>query len=258
MHYHQLLGVGYSSETIVQRPDDEVVEALGLKVGDHQVHYLKAGDGPPVVLLHGGASDSRDWRGVMAALSPYYSLYAPDMVGYGLTDRRADGYYFSDFVDLAVEFVDVLGLDSPVMVGHSLGGRVCLEVAFRQPDRVAKLVLVNTLGFGRLSRFGMVLSAIAWRWRRIRGHQQPFPKFLMRDGEDYHWICLHQLPAIEAPTLMVWTRHDLYCSLAGAKRAEELLPRSQLEVLPGCGHAPHVERNDEFNRLFLDFLKRNS
>ena len=256
MHYHQLFGMRYGSETVVQQPADEVVESLRLKVGDHQAHYLRAGIGPPVVLLHGGASDSRDWMGVMAALSPYYSLYAPDMIGYGLSDRRTGGYYFSDFVDFALEFADVLGLDSPIMVGHSLGGRVCLEIAFRRPDKVPRLVLVNTLGFGRLSVFGTVLGTIAWWWRKLLGRQQPFPKFLMHDGEDQHWICLHQLPMLEVPTLMIWTRHDPYCSLAGAKRAEGLLPRSRLEVLPGCGHAPHVKSRDAFNTLLLDFLNR--
>ena len=91
-------------------------ESLKIKIGSHQVHYLKAGSGAPVVLLHGGASDSRDWTVTMAALSHRYTLYAPDIIGYGLSDRAQSGYYFSDFVEFIRDFNREMGLDSPVEV----------------------------------------------------------------------------------------------------------------------------------------------
>jgi pimeloyl-ACP methyl ester carboxylesterase len=62
---------------------DSVIEKLELKIGERQAHYLKAGSGPPVVLIHGGASDSNDWIETMVPLSDSYTLYAPDMLGYG-------------------------------------------------------------------------------------------------------------------------------------------------------------------------------
>jgi pimeloyl-ACP methyl ester carboxylesterase len=120
-----------------------VIQSLNLKIGERKAHYLKAGSGCPVVLLHGGASDSRDWTETMPALSQSYSLYAPDMLGYGLTDRDKPGYYLSEFVDFTFDFIQTLGLDSVALVGHSIGGRVCLEIALQHPEKVRRLVLID-------------------------------------------------------------------------------------------------------------------
>jgi pimeloyl-ACP methyl ester carboxylesterase len=219
-------------------------------MGDYQAHYLKAGSGPPVVLIHGGASDSRDWVATMATLSHRYSLYAPDLIGFGLSDRTKDGYYLSDFSEFIIKFVEILGLEHPVLVGHSFGGRLCLEVALRHPERVSKLVLVDSSGLGKVSRLGNVLLTAFWVIRKTLRHPQPYPKFLAKEGEDTHWLCVDELPELKVPTLIVWKRYDLYFPLSIARRAKELIAGAHLVVLPGYGHAPHKQDNS----LLLDFL----
>ena len=230
------------------------MESLRLKVNDHQAHYLKAGSGPPVVLIHGGASDSRDWVSTMTALCHRYRLYAPDLIGYGLSDRNKDGYYFSDFVEFILGFIETLGLEYPVLVGHSFGGRVCLEIALRHPEKVRKLVLVDASGLGKVSTLGTVVPTVFWAIRKLLGRRQPYPQFLTRDGEDTHWLCVDELPKLKTPTLIIWKRHDPYLPLALARRAKELIPGAHLAVLPGYGHAPHAQNKDSFNSLLLDFL----
>jgi len=231
-----------------------VIENLKLKVGDYQAHYLKAGSGPPVVLIHGGASDSRDWVGTMTALSHRYSLYAPDLIGYGQSDRTKEGYYLSDFSEFILGFIETLGLEHPVLVGHSLGGRLCLEIALRHPEKVRKLVLVDTAGLGKVSLWGQILLTAFWAIRKLLRRPQPYPKFLAKDGEDTNWLCLDELPGLEAPTLIIWKRYDPYLPLSLARRAEELIPGAHLMVLPGYGHAPHGQNKETFNRLLIDFL----
>jgi len=231
-----------------------VIENLKLKVGDYQAHYLKAGSGPPVVLIHGGASDSRDWVGTMTALSHHYSLYAPDLIGYGQSDRTKEGYYLSDFSEFILGFIETLGLEHPVLVGHSLGGRLCLEIALRHPEKVRKLVLVDTAGLGKVSLWGQILLTAFWAIRKLLRRPQPYPKFLAKDGEDTNWLCLDELPGLEAPTLIIWKRYDPYLPLSLARRAEELIPGAHLMVLPGYGHAPHGQNKETFNRLLIDFL----
>lgn len=233
---------------------NEVVESFRLSVNGHQAHYLKAGSDNPVVLLHGGASDSRDWLGTLDVLAPSYTCYAPDLIGYGCSEGMKEGYYLSDFVEFAMGFTEALGLHSSVMVGHSLGGRVCLEIALRYPERVRRLVLINTAGFSKLGRWGALLGTLAWQGRRLLRLRQPYPKFLKENGKYSDWVCLNELPSLRVPTLVVWSRHDLYYSLAGARKAVELMPEARLEVLPCRGHAPHVRRRDSFNRVLLDFL----
>lgn len=230
------------------------MESLKLKVNDHQAHYLKAGSGPPVVLIHGGASDSRDWVGTMEALCHRYSLYAPDLIGFGLSDRTKDGYYLSDFSEFILEFVEALGLERPVLAGHSLGGRICLEVALRHPEKVRKLVLVDASGLGQVSRLGNVVLTAFWAIRKLLRRQQPFPRFLNEEGEDSSWLCVDELPNLRTPTLIVWKRYDLYFPLAIARRAKKLIPGANLAVLPGYGHAPHEQNQVAFNNILLDYL----
>ena len=230
------------------------IESLKLKVNGTEAHYLKAGSGPPLILVHGGASDSRDWLDTMTGLSHRYNLYAPDLIGYGQSDRNKDGYYLTDFSDFTAGFMETLGLEKTTLVGHSFGARVCLEIAFQKPDKVNKLVLIDAAGLGKVSKLGNVVLTGFWLIRKLLRHKQPFPQFLAREGEDLHWLCHSKLPELRIPVLLVWKRYDIYLPLAIARRAEALIPRANLVVLPGYGHAPHGQNRDAFNRLLLDFL----
>jgi pimeloyl-ACP methyl ester carboxylesterase len=230
------------------------IDSLRLRVGDNQAHYLKAGSGPPVVLIHGGASDSQDWVYTMTALSHRYSLYAPDLIGFGLSDRNKDGYYLSDFSEFILGFIETLELEHPVLVGHSFGGRLCLEVALQHPEKLHKLVLVHAAGLGKVSVLGNIMLTGFWVIRKLLRLRQPFPKFLSREGEDTQWLCVSKLPNLRAPTLLIWKRLDPYLPLSIARRAETLIPGAQLVVLPGYGHAPHGQNKDAFNHILLDFL----
>ncbi|MEE8471490.1 MAG: alpha/beta hydrolase [Dehalococcoidia bacterium] len=232
------------------------IESLRLRVDDHHIHYLTAGSGPPVVLMHGGASDSQDWAETMDALSHSYTLYAPDMVGYGKSDRHRGSYYLSDFVKFTHGLVQKLGLTSFSLVGHSLGGRVCLEIALRHPELVSTLVLVDSVGFVKLAWWGTLLGSAAWGLRRVLGREQPYPGFLKEEGEDKHWRCVDRLSTLRMPTLVAWNRRDPYYPMAGALKAARLIPQVQLEVFPGYGHAPHKQERDQFNNLLLGFLRR--
>ena len=241
---------------MVEKTEDRPagIESHRIEVNGHQVHYLRAGSGPPVVLIHGGASDSRDWVKTMAALSRHFSLYAPDLIGFGQSERNDHGYYLSDFNEFLLGFIEKLDLENLSLVGHSFGARLCLEVALQHPEKVRKLVLVNAFGLGKVSRLGSIVLTGFWAIRKLLRSPQPHPQFLYRDGEDPLWLCVDQLPNLKTPTLLIWKRHDIYLPLAIARRAEKLIPGARLEVLPGYGHAPHGANNDAFNRLLLDFL----
>ncbi len=233
------------------------VETLTLKVGDDNIFLRKAGEGPPVLLLHGGACDSADWVETMVPLSGSYTFYAPDLVGYGQSDRNRDGYYLSDFTDSTKGLIEALGLDSPlVIVGHSLGGRVALDIALNHPDKVRKLALIDTTGFSRLARWGSFLGTMAYLIRRLLGRPQPYPRFMMENGAVPDWVCLDRLPELKMPTLILWNRRDPYYTVKGALRAKELMPQAQLEIMPRYGHAPHRTERDSFNKLLAAFLAK--
>jgi pimeloyl-ACP methyl ester carboxylesterase len=233
-------------------PASRTIEAAG-----HRMHYLTAGSGPPAVLLHGGASDARDWEGTMAALAPRHTLYAPDLVGYGRSERRESGYYFADFCQSILGFLEALGLEKVALVGHSFGGRVCLDIARHHPEMVSKMVLVDSAGFGKMAPWGNALYAGFWAARRLLRRRQPFPKYLTREGEGDIWTSAGELADIRTPTLIIWKRRDPYFPLSLAYRAAVRLPRARLVVLPGYGHAPPRQNSAEFNRLLQEFLDQD-
>lgn len=240
-------------------PDRTGIESLRLEVNSRRIHYLKAGSGPPVVLVHGGASDSRDWIDTMTALSGRFTFYAPDLIGFGQSERNEQGYYLSDFSDFLLGFIEALQIQHPALVGHSFGARVCLDVARLNQAKIKKLVLIDASGLGRMSAFGSVLFAGFWAMRKVLRRPQPFPHFLAKEGENYTRVGNEELQNLQTPTLLVWKRLDPYMPLALARRAEKLIPGARLAVIDGYGHAPHKQGNiEEFRRILQDFLSDDS
>jgi pimeloyl-ACP methyl ester carboxylesterase len=242
----------------MENPPAEIKpEDLWLEVSGQRVHCLKSGTGPVLLLLHGGASDARDWLPTMAALRERFTCYAPDMIGFGESERRPEGYYLSDFTDFAAEIIEKLGLGRPDLVGHSFGGRVALDVALLHPEKVRRLVLVDAAGLGKVSRLGSGLLTAFGRLRQVLGRRQPYPRFLSRDGDDPDWACLTELPTLRTPTMLIWKAHDPYLPLANGRKAAALIPGARLEVLPGYGHAPHKQATAAFVKLVEAFLEEN-
>ena len=230
------------------------IERLKLNVNGYRTHYLKVGEGPPVLLVHGGASDSRDWLDTMNELAHRYTFYAPDLIGFGQNERNEDGYYLSDFSDFLLGFIDTLGLEKPVLVGHSFGARVCLDVALQDGEHVGKLVLIDASGLGKVSRVGSSLLTVFWALRKLFGKPQPYPKFLVREGDDYDHVGINNLTGLAVPTLLVWKSLDPYLPLSNAQQAVKVIPGARLETVPGYGHAPHQQNSEVFNRLLLEFI----
>jgi len=233
--------------------DTTAFQSREVAVNGFRIHYLEAGKGPSVVLLHGGASDARDWLGT-AELASRFRLYAPDIIGYGRSERPRVAYSLDAFDAFVSGFTGTLGLDAPVLVGHSLGGRLGLEAALRHPGMVRRLVLVDAMGFGAVSILGNILGALFWRARQVMRKPQPYAALLPDEHGDTHWTCLERLHGLAAPTLLVWKRYDPYFPLAQAQKARMLIPDVRLRVFPGYGHAPHKQNPQAFNRLLTEFL----
>src|SRR5258708_6803016 len=115
-----------------------------------RVHHMQGGRGSPVVFIHGlGSSGYMEWRHTLEPAAGRHRVFAPDLAGYGRTEKPRARYtipYFARFVE---RYLEDRGLRSAVIVGASLGGRIALEVALEQPRLARKLVLVNSLGLGR-------------------------------------------------------------------------------------------------------------
>jgi pimeloyl-ACP methyl ester carboxylesterase len=112
-----------------------------------KTHYVHAGEGEPVVLIHGGgpgASGESGWARTIPALAPYFHVYGLDCIGYGFTDKPAIEYSFQTMVEHVAGFIDALNLDGVRMSGNSQGAYVAMKYTLDQPHRVKQAALLST------------------------------------------------------------------------------------------------------------------
>src|SRR5512132_3789069 len=129
-----------------ERPEvGATADAAGVKT-----NYLEAGQGPEVVLIHGsgpGVTAYANWRLVIPALAESFHVVAPDMVGFGYTERPGDvSYSVQTWADQTVGLMDSLGIQKAHLVGNSFGGSIALRIATQHPDRVDRMVLMGSMG----------------------------------------------------------------------------------------------------------------
>ena len=135
----------------VGRPEvSAAIEGRNVEVDGLPIRYLAAGEGPPLILLHGAGDNSLDWRWVMPALAATHRVYAPDLPGSpDSAIPPAAAYSPAFFERFVASFLDALGIGRAAFVGNSLGGLVALHLALSDPERVDALVLSDSAGLGR-------------------------------------------------------------------------------------------------------------
>ncbi len=254
------------------------------EAGGYRLHYLEAGAGPPVVLIHGLGADVRAWRFAIPALSSSFHVYAIDLLGFGRSDKPQIPYRIGTLVDSLTGFLDAVGVDKASVIGHSLGGWVATRFATTHPDRLDKLVLVDSAGYGEapsqmvrdyLSQLDPSAVAAAEQWlgsmnpedqrmveaaavayfaRRLSGADgyavASLVESIMR-GEDALGPEVRQ---VRVPTLVVWGRNDPIIPLRVGQTLAADIPKARAIVLDGCGHRPQTECATAFNRAVGQFL----
>ncbi|WP_088285095.1 alpha/beta fold hydrolase [Kineosporia sp. A_224] len=119
------------------------------RLNGHDLHYVHAGEGPPIVFLHGVLGSTRVWARLAAEMSQDHFVLAPDLFGHGMSAKPAGDYSLAGHAAVVRDLLDSLGLAQVTLVGHSLGGGIALEFTYLFPDRVDRLVLVASGGLGR-------------------------------------------------------------------------------------------------------------
>lgn len=260
-------------------------DANGIKT-----NYLEAGKGDPVVLIHGsgpGVTSYANWRVVLPALAENFRVLAPDMVGFGFTERPANiEYGLQTWADQVVGLMDTLELPTAHMVGNSFGGAIALRIATQHPDRVGKLVLMGSMGVPFPITEGLervwgyepsfenmrkVLDVFAYSRDlvndelaevRYRGSIQPgFQESFaaMFPAPRQRWVeamCTPEDDIRRLPhrTLIVHGREDQVIPVQTSLRLEELIDNADLSVYSHCGHWSMIERTADFNRNVNEFF----
>lgn len=253
-------------------------------------NYHDMGSGFPTLFIHGsgpGVSAWANWRLVMAPLAQRMRVIAPDMAGFGFSERRDDIRYGLDaWVGQAVGLLDALGLERADVVGNSFGGALALALAIRHPQRVRRLVLMGSVGVPFEITAGLdavwgytpsfenmrrIMDYFAWdrslvndelaelRYRAsIRpGFQESFAR--MFPAPRQRWIDAlasreEDIRALPHETLIIHGRDDRVIPLQTSEALLRLIERSQLHVFGCCGHWTQIEHSSRFIRLVGDFL----
>jgi len=271
--------------TISSEATGRTINAAGIST-----HYHEAGSGQPVLLLHGsgpGVSAWANWRLTIPALAQHYRVIAPDLVGFGYTERPRDVYYsLQTWIDHVWSFMDALGIQQTSLVGNSLGGRIGLGMAAQRPDRLHRIVLMGAPGVGMtftdglralreyepseenmhqllLSCFAVDPAIITDDLVRTRHEASVAPGafeayrdmfFSPRHAGSELGITEEQVKAVPTRTLLVHGREDKVVPVEVAWNMVRLLPDADLAVFARCGHWTQIERADDFNDLVSSFL----
>ncbi|RZL76278.1 MAG: alpha/beta fold hydrolase [Rhodococcus sp. (in: high G+C Gram-positive bacteria)] len=264
--------------------------AKTIDVNGVATNYHDAGEGAPVVLIHGsgpGVTAWANWRTTIPHLAEKFRVIAPDILGFGYTERP-DGveYNSTTWTQHLVGLLDALGLDTVSIVGNSFGGSLALNIATKHPERVDRLVLMGSVGVPfeitdgldavwgfepSLPAMRKLLDVFAYDRSLVNdelaelrlaaatrpGVQEAFGAMFpapRQHGVDEMVVDEKLIAGLTNDTLIVHGRDDQVIPLSNSLRLVELIDRSQLHVFGRCGHWVQIEHSARFNSLVADFL----
>ena len=253
--------------------------------GRVRLEFAEQGDrsGTPVIALHGVTDSWRSFEPVLPHLPPDLHVMALTQRGHGDSDKPAGGYRPADFAADVAAFMDAMEIERAVLVGHSMGSINAMRCAIDHPSRVAGLLLAGTMPW-----FGRPPELLAFHREQIAPLADPVPEAFAREfqqstlarpiaasmldgfvaeslkvparvwrdafagfiGDDFS----ARLREIEVPTLIVWGRHDAFCSAADQQAMLGLIRTARLVEYADAGHAMHWEEPQRFARDLSHFV----
>lgn len=248
------------------------IELCGVKV-----RVEVTGEGRPLILMHGWGCDHTTVRSIAATAAQTHKVYNIDFPGFGESTEPPQVWGVEEYTRLIEVFAKNEGIEAPVLVGHSFGGRVAILYASR--NAVDKVVLVDAAGIKpkrSLKYYAKVYSFKAGKkfWQLVLGKEKAQERIekmrAKRGSSDYansspmmrailskvvNEDLTDKLPLIKAPSLMIWGENDTATPLADARLMNKLIPDSGLVSFPNCGHYSFLDNPGQFRAVLSSFLK---
>lgn len=249
-------------------------------VGGHRLRYFLGGDGPPLLLIHGIGSSSEDWALILRDLTRAHRVYAPDLLGFGGSDKPPDGdYSIAAQTELMRGFMDAVHLGRADAGGVSMGGWVALRLAATHPERVQRLILADTAGLDfpttlteasfapqtmeearhllwlQSDEFTRLPDFVVRDYLRRAKSGSPVLRASMRSMLTRRDVLDGKLQRVTMPVLLIWGTADRLVPPSTAARFQHELPQARLVMIPGCGHLAVIECRAKVMPVVLEWLR---
>ena len=267
--------------------DGSIFSRHNTMAGGFDVPYLKGGaeEGlDPVLFLH-GLGGAGKWEAFHMAMGTVALTYVPQLPGWQEGQAPEGIASVQDYADLAVGFLDSVGIDRVILGGHSIGAWIALRLAAAHPDRVSRLILANAMGVdvpeapaanlgdmdeesfakAAFSRLGLIATAqpdgFGAEWENVRRGPEFERQWKGRglvagliEGPCSDPELTNQIESISNDTLLVWGRLDGITPIQHGEALRAAMPNSRLDVIERCGHLPMSEKPETFNRIIRNYL----
>ena len=250
---------------------------MTFKYKDIEININVAGEGSPVLLLHGWGCSNEIFKQIQAVLATSYKTYNFDFPGFGKSDEPTEVWGTEEYTRMVEQFVKENHIERPALVGHSFGGRI--SIIFASRNETSRVVLVDAAGIKPKRPFKYywkVYTFKTMKWlcntflpkktaqdiidKRRKGagssdYNNASPKMRAILSKVVNEDLTPLLPKIKAPTLLFWGNMDIATPLSDAKKMEKLIPDAGLVVAHGTGHFSFLENPGLFTAVMKNFFK---
>ena len=251
---------------------------MDLVIDGLKIEYTEQGSGAPILLLHGWGSSKEVFAGIMNTLADRYRLVAPDFPGCGASDTMKTPWTLEDYSSFVLKFMETLDLRDPVLIGHSNGGRISMNLAAKGMVSPPKIVLLDAAGLIPKKSFKQKFRAKSFKaikrvltlpglknhtaglLSKARAHYgsadyNAAPEVLRNTLVSLVNTDLRDiLPNISCPTLLIWGENDTDTPLSDAKIIESAIPDAGLCVIKGAGHFAFLQDPYQTAAILNSFL----
>ncbi len=248
-----------------------------LHINGVKLHYEVTGTGAPVILMHGWGCNTSTVASIAGTAAQTNTVYNIDLPGFGKSSEPPSVWGVEEYTAAIEELCKQESIESPILIGHSFGGRI--SILFSSRNRTSKVILVDAAGIKPRRSFNYyrkvyTFKAGKWILNLIFGKEKARPMIDRLRGKsgssDYNNASERMrqilsrtvnedltpyLSSIKAPTLLIWGENDTATPLADAKKMERLIPDAGLVSFPGCGHYSFLDNPRQFAAVLYNFLK---